>query len=63
LFLWRFDAPEKGDARAVREEWVSGWRITLIEAKTRRRVKEGEWDEGVCGGVTGKYHLKCKQAK
>ena len=43
----RLDAPEKGDARGVRWEWVSGWGSTLIEAKGRGREKMG-W------GVNGK---------
>jgi len=31
LILWRIN----GDVRAVRWEWVSGWRSTLIEVKGR----------------------------
>jgi hypothetical protein len=31
----RFDAPAWGDAREVMQEWVNGWRRTLIEAKGR----------------------------
>jgi hypothetical protein len=33
LVLWRLDAPVYGDAREVRQEWVSRWKSTLIEAK------------------------------
>jgi hypothetical protein len=33
-----------------RQEWVSGWRYTLTEAKKRERRG---W-VGVCGGVTRK---------
>jgi hypothetical protein len=33
LVLWRFDAPAEGDARAVRQEWVVGWKSILIEEK------------------------------
>jgi len=37
---------------------MSGWRLTLLEAKGRGR---GEMGRGICGGVTGKGdHLKCK---
>ena len=25
MVLGRLDAPEKGDARGVRQEWVNGW--------------------------------------
>jgi hypothetical protein len=32
LVLWRLDASVKGDARVVRQEWVSWWQSTLIEA-------------------------------
>ena len=37
MILWRLDAPEKGDARGVRQEWVDGWEITLLEAKGKGR--------------------------
>jgi hypothetical protein len=33
LVLWRIDAPGEGEARVVRKESVSGWRINLIEVK------------------------------
>ena len=33
MVLWRLDAPSKGDARVVRQEWVSEWRSTLIDTK------------------------------
>jgi hypothetical protein len=39
----RLDAPLQGDAGAVRQEWVSGWRSNLIEAKQR----DMRW--GICG--------------
>jgi hypothetical protein len=32
LVQWKFNVPEKGDARVLRLECVSGWRNTLIEA-------------------------------
>ena len=28
-----FDAPEKGDTRGVRQEWLGGLGTTLLEAK------------------------------
>jgi hypothetical protein len=31
----------KGDARTVRQEWVSGWRGTLIEAEGRGKRGDG----------------------
>jgi ribosome modulation factor len=31
----RLDVPASGNARRVRQEWVNGWRSTLIEAKGR----------------------------
>jgi hypothetical protein len=37
------------DARAVRQEWVNGWRSTLIEANER-----GERGMGLGGSVEGK---------
>jgi hypothetical protein len=48
LVLWRLDAPEKGDARWMRQEWVGGWRSTLLEAKGRGMG----WE--VHGGEMGK---------
>ena len=30
------------DGRMVRQEWVSAWRNTIIEAKVRGK---GEWEE------------------
>jgi hypothetical protein len=33
LVLWRLDAPEKGDARRMKLEWVGGWGSTLLELK------------------------------
>ena len=35
MVLWRLDAPVKGKAKAVRQEWVGGWRSPLIEAAER----------------------------
>ena len=35
LVLWSLDAPEKGDARRVRHEWMCGWRSTILEVKER----------------------------
>ena len=54
MVLWRLDAPAKGDAIAVRGEWVSGWRSTLIKAK--RRGEREDWTR-VCGAVTGKGNI------
>jgi hypothetical protein len=55
LVLWRLDAPEKGDARGMRLEWVGGWVSTLLEAKGR------EMGGGQRGDLVGRQHLKCKQ--
>lgn len=33
MVLWRYDVPEKGDARGVRWEWESGWESTLLEER------------------------------
>ena len=33
MVLWRLDAPEKEDAREVRQEWVGGWGSTFLEEK------------------------------
>ena len=33
MVLWMPDVPLYGDAKVVRQEWVSDWRSTLIEAK------------------------------
>ena len=46
LVLWRLDAPEKGDVRGTRQQWIGGWGSNLLEAKRRGR--------GVCRGETGK---------
>jgi hypothetical protein len=48
LVLWRFDSPESGDAGAVGQKRVSGWRSILIEAKGREkgRMWEGRFVEG-----------------
>jgi hypothetical protein len=58
----KFDAPAQGDAGAVRQERVSGWGSTLMEAKgtgDRGRGTGGgrEVGCGVCGGVTGKWDI------
>ena len=55
FFLWRLDAPEKGDTRGVRQEWVDGWGNTLLEAKGSR------WDGGLRReDWEGGQYLKCK---
>ena len=43
LVLWRLDAPEKGDARGVRWEWVGRWGNTLLQAKGKQMG--GLWRE------------------
>ena len=59
LVLWRFDAPAKGGARAVKLEWASGWRIMLIE--TKGRGKAGDQMKSLwSGNWKGGYHLKYK---
>jgi hypothetical protein len=50
LIQWRLVALAKGDARGMRQEWVSGWKNTLLEAKGE--VWKGDQEEG--------QHLKCK---
>jgi hypothetical protein len=51
----------RGDVRAVRQEWVSEWKSTVIEAKRRRgrggvgSLWRGSWEGG--------YNLKCKRIK
>jgi hypothetical protein len=42
------------------QEWVTGWRRTLIEAKGRRRGRKGSLGRG---NQEGGYYLKCKQIK
>lgn len=37
--------PAKGDDTVVRQEWVGGWRNSLLEAKGR-----GDWIEGLQRG-------------
>jgi len=58
LVHWRLDAPAYGDARGVRQEWMSGWRSSLIKAKGkgRRGIGCGVWRDN----QEGVYHLKCK---
>jgi hypothetical protein len=56
LVLWRLEAPEKGDARGVGQEWEDGWRSTLLETKRRgegESLWRGDWEGG--------QHLKYKQ--
>ena len=48
LVLWRPDAPEKGNARGVRWDWMGGWESTLLEAKGMGM------ERGVYGGSTRK---------
>jgi hypothetical protein len=48
LVLWRFDDPEKRDARSVRWAWVGGWGSTGLETKGRGH------GVGDCGGGIGK---------
>jgi hypothetical protein len=45
LVLWRFDAPVWRNAGAMGQEWVGGWRSTLIGTKGRRERADGI---GVC---------------
>jgi len=47
LVLWSFNTPAKGDARVVRQEWVTRWRRGKGE-----EVKGMRWED--CGRVTGK---------
>jgi hypothetical protein len=54
--------PRRGDARAMRQEWVSGWRSNLIEGKGRG--KRGNRMGGLSRGNRERgYHLKCKWIK
>jgi hypothetical protein len=46
----------KGNARAMRQEWVRGWRSTLFEANERGVVIGSLWSDDQEGG----QHLKCK---
>jgi len=46
-----------GNATALRQEWMIGWRSTLLEANGT--MGHGV---GVCGGEQRRgYHLKCKR--
>ena len=47
MVLWKLDAPEKGNAREIKQEWMGEWESTFSEAKYR------EWG-GDYGGETGK---------
>jgi hypothetical protein len=46
----------------VRQEWVSGWRSTFIEAKGLGEKEDG-MEELWRGNQEGEYYLKCKQIK
>jgi hypothetical protein len=35
LVLWKLDAPEKGDARGVKQEWMGGWGSSLLDKRGR----------------------------
>lgn len=50
LVLWRLDAPEWGNTRVVRWEWMGGWGSTLTEVGGRRDgmgVAEGKIRKGM----------------
>ena len=47
LDLWRLDAPEKGDSRGRKWEWVGRWGSTLLESK-------GKGDGGLVEGEPGR---------
>jgi hypothetical protein len=47
----------RGDARVVKQEWVTGWRSTLIEGK--HRVEGYERERFWMCNQEGGYHLKC----
>jgi hypothetical protein len=43
----------------MRQEWMNGWRSTIIEVKgikERNDIMEGWWR----GNLEGGYHLTCK---
>lgn len=42
MILWRLHASEKGDARAVRWDWVDEWGRALLEVKETGK----EWGGG-----------------
>ena len=53
----------RGDARVVKQEWVTGWRSTLIEGKHRVEGDERErfWmcnQEGAQGTATSVFCLQ-----
>jgi hypothetical protein len=50
----RLDATAQGDARGVRQEWVNGWRSSLIKGKGRGLGWVG-WGIGV--EATGKGYI------
>ena len=43
MVLWRFDAPVWRNAGAMGQEWVGGWRSTLIQAKGSGETVDGGW--------------------
>jgi len=56
LVLWVLDAPEKGDVRGVKQEWVDEWESTILETKEQGMGWEVNGVE-IWKGAT----LKCKQ--
>jgi hypothetical protein len=56
LVIWRLDAPERGYATGVRQEWVGEWESTFLEAKGREGGLEDSWRRDQEGG----QHWKCK---
>jgi len=56
--LGSLDAPVLGDAKGVRQNWVSGWRSTLMDSNRRGRGDGigSLWRRNQEVG----YHLKCK---
>lgn len=49
--LWRLNAPEKGESRGVRQEWVSGWvgehHLRGKRETERRRSAEGRLGDNI----------------
>jgi hypothetical protein len=52
------DAPEKEDAKGVREEWVGGEHSLKVKGEEEEWGWGGPWREDQKKG-----HLKCKQVK
>ena len=52
MVLWKFKAPEKGDARGVRQEWLGGWGSTLLETKGNGTEGGGVLEEITGRGIT-----------